>query len=365
MLSRIVEKNRSQTMSCDETDSRLAGNVVLCISPPETETHARLQSHLAELGVSYAQPYPNVLAIPLDPEGLYSFIVGLRQVLSEAELRDARSLIMPAGTTPTVADVMRMQRMSTFVAGFEGRWLSEVLAEHRLVTHFMPIVRTEAPEVVFAYECLLRARTEQGELIDPGRLFSTARNTELLFHLDRAARLTAIRDAQKHGVSQTIFINFHRIAIYDPAYCLRPTVSAVGRAGIAPERIVFEVVDSDELGNISHLQRILDTYRGAGFRVALDDLRAGHSGSGVLQQLRPDFIKLDIELIRGVHEDPERAAAARALVEQARAIGAQSIGEGVETEGEWHWCRDNGVDYVSGYFFAAPATPPPVPRRLS
>lgn len=183
-----------------------------------------------------------------------------------------------------------------------------------------------------------------------------------MFPLDRAARLRAIRGAVEAGLTGRIFINFNPTSVYDPAFCLRTTVAAIDRAGIEPGRVVFEIVESDE----SHpdLPRITRYYRDAGFGVALDDLGAGFGSLNLLTELKPDFVKLDMQLTRGVDLDPYKGAILLKPIEMAHKLGIETVAEGIETEAEYTWVRDHGVDYVQGYLIARPAYPPPSPRRV-
>ena len=89
---------------------------------------------------------------------------------------------------------------------------------------------------------------------------------------------------------------------------------------------------------------------------------AGYSSLNLLTRLKPDYVKLDMHLVRGVDADPYKAEVAGKLLEMARGLGVKSVVEGVETVGEWRWARDRGADFVQGYLFAKPAADPPVPR---
>ena len=235
-------------------------------------------------------------------------------------------------------------------------------ASDRLITHFQPIVPVHAPETVFAYECLLRGQAGDGAMIPPNRIFDIAAKTDLLFQVDRASRLQHIRAASEHDVRSHVFINFTPSAIYDPTFCLRSTVDAVTRAGIPPERVVFEIVESAEVRDDRHLINILSVYRRAGFKVALDDIGSGYSSLNLLIQLQPDFIKLDMGLIRDVHRNALKSSIASKLLEAARELAITTVAEGVETPEEWAWLRDHGADYAQGFLFAPPAATPPLPR---
>ncbi len=222
-----------------------------------------------------------------------------------------------------------------------------------------------SPERVFAYECLLRGRLDDGRELSAGQILGAAREAGLLFHVDREARLTAIRDAGLHGIATPLFINFNPTAIYDPQFCLRTTVAAARATGIAAERFVFEVIESDAVDDLDHLLRILNYYRDAGFRVALDDLGSGYASLNLLAQLRPDFVKFDRELIRAIDRDPYKQKVVRKLIELALELEIGTVAEGIERREEWQWLRDAGIQYAQGYWFARPASPPPEPAAIT
>jgi EAL domain-containing protein (putative c-di-GMP-specific phosphodiesterase class I) len=98
--------------------------------------------------------------------------------------------------------------------------------------------------------------------------------------------------------------------------------------------------------------------------VALDDLGSDYGSLNLLASLRPDFVKLDIGLAQGLGRDPYRAAISRKLIELADELGVAVIVEGIETEEQWRWLAAHGADYAQGYFFAKPASPPPIPAQV-
>jgi len=275
--------------------------------------------------------------------------------MSKVERHDTKCLVVERIEHITVTALLNTKSFETVLSQVQGAWLRNLLAEDRIVSYFHPIVACDKPNEVYAYECLARGKTAEGDIIPAGRLFSQARDGEMLFQLDRACRLAAIRDAHANNLDGHIFINFNPTAIYDPEYCLRTTVKAVEEAELDQSLIVFEVVECDEVRDTRHLLDILNFYRANGFKVALDDLGAGYGSLNLLHSLRPDYMKLDMQLIRGVHEDPFKASISANLLGLAKELGIRSVAEGVETAGEWEWVKANGGDLVQGYFFAQPA----------
>lgn len=284
----------------------------------------------------------------------------LTERLSFEEQDGTRVLWIPGTREPGLDDFPRVVSLLRFVAASRSGWLVGLLSEKRLTSHFQPIVAAADTSSLFGHEALMRGM-DGDATVSPASLLAAARAADLLFQLDLAARQSAIREAGRLGLPARIFINFAPNAVYDPAYCLRSTVATVQETGIAAERIVFEVTESEQVRDLPHLEGILAVYRRAGFQIALDDLGAGYSSLNLIHRLKPDIVKLDMDLIRGVDQDSYKAAIAEKLLELARQLGILTVAEGVETAGELDWLRNKGADCVQGYLIAPPAAAPLVP----
>lgn len=306
---------------------------------------------------------PDILATPLAPGRLATLAGELQGRLSARELKDTPSLALGPDQSLGIDTVFQTQPLQTLLARERSGWLLDIMREKRLSIAFQPIVSDSDPGQVFGYECLSRGRSANGDLISGGELYAAANDANVLFQLDLASRVAAIWAVTTHAVTSSVFVNFNPASIYDPTFCLRSTVRAVKAANLDPNQIVFEVVESTDVPDPAHLLNILTFYREAGFRVALDDLGAGFGSLNMMARLRPDFVKLDMALVRDVDSDPFRATMVRKLLEAAYELGVRTVAEGVETEAEWSWLRDNGADLIQGYFTSPPGSPPPDPRQ--
>lgn len=235
--------------------------------------------------------------------------------------------------------------------------LLEVLQQGRIVTRFQPIVDFCAKEM-FACECLSRGEKSDGTLISPGELFGSAKKAGLLFSLDKACRMSAIHTAGELGYGGRLFINFLPTAIYNPEHCLRTTAELIAEFGMEPSRIVFEVVESEGVEDLSHLGTILDFYRSRGFLTALDDVGSGYSSLNRLVCLRPDFVKLDMGLVRDIHRDRMKQDVFEAVQLLCRKSGITMLAEGIEQEEEAAFFHGAGVRLMQGYYFAPPSESP-------
>lgn len=298
------------------------------------------------------------LLISLEEALAEDLAIALAGALTRKELKDTQVLLMTSDAAPQLSDFRRVTSLQQFVTLSQSGWLLDMLSSNRITSYFQPIVQAKDTSQVFAQEALLRGIDQDGNLVSPQRILELARDADLLFQLDLAARRSAIRGAQQHRIQDHLFINFMPSALYDPTFCLRSTINAINEASIPHENVVFEVVESEQSPDISHLKTILNFYRDAGFRVALDDLGAGYSSLNLIHQLRPDFIKLDMELTRNVHQDPYKALIAEKLLEIADRLDIPTIAEGIESVEELGWVRDHGATFVQGYLIGKPAALP-------
>ncbi|ANC76524.1 hypothetical protein ABE65_006805 [Fictibacillus phosphorivorans] len=231
--------------------------------------------------------------------------------------------------------------------------LYEIIQQQLFTTHSQPIVSLQS-EDIFGYEFLLRPSSEEYEF-KPFELFQYAERTGLQALLDGNARMTSIRNsagAVAPGVKR--FINFLPSSIYDPKHCLATTFKAAAEAGVDPNDLVFEVVETEEIADINHLKSILKAYQEQGMKVALDDLGAGHSTLSVLKELKPDYVKIDRKIISFCDEDESKEGMIQKIVEVAREIGAVVLAEGIERKEEADIALKCGVELAQGYYFGRP-----------
>lgn len=344
---------------CEALPDAIAGPGRLFLWFPMRHAQGQAARHLDSLGRGY-RPLPagDGLVAGLDGEEVHELARSLAGQLGPEQANDTRVLWTKGEEDPGFPDFPRVTSLWRFVAAGRAAWVRDLLAEGRITSHFQPIVEAADTSSVFGHEALLRGFETDETPVSPGQIFAAARETDLLFQVDLAARQSAIRQAVRHGMRTRIFINFTPASIYDPAYCLRSTVAAIVDSGLPPYLIVFEVIESERVDNLSHLESILTVYRQAGFRVALDDLGAGYSSLTLMSRIRPDFVKLDRELIRQVDQDPYKAVIAEKLLELARQLKIRVIAEGVETPGELAWLQARRADYIQGFLIAPPSAEP-------
>jgi EAL domain-containing protein (putative c-di-GMP-specific phosphodiesterase class I) len=144
-----------------------------------------------------------------------------------------------------------------------------------------------------------------------------------------------------------------RLAVNASATTVSGLVEVV-RAADA-ERLLLEITEHEQIHDATTVIRHLDHLRRLGVRVAADDVGAGYAGLERLVRLRPEVIKLDCALTRGIDADPARRAVAAALVQVAEDIGGDVIAEGIETAAALRAAREAGIRYGQGILLGPPS----------
>ena len=326
---------------------------------PVSHTLIKVTSYLQQLALKYElmQERPG-LSLECRPGQSLEIARNLAKLLAPRELKETQVLFIQGTFQPQLHDFSDIASLQRFIKLNQSDWLVEMLATERFTSYFQPIVSINDTSQIFGYESLLRGLDKEGNLVLPTPIVELATEAGLLPQLDQVARLSTITQFSRYQVSGHIFINFAPTSLYDPAFCLRSTVEAIDTAGISHDRVVFEVVESDNPQDLTHLKTVLKYYRDAGFLVALDDLGSGYSSLNLLHQLRPDFIKLDMELIRDVHQDLYKALITEKLLEITQKLNIQTVAEGIECIEELHWLRERGANFAQGYLIGKPSAVP-------
>ncbi len=324
---------------------------------PSEHALARVVTLLRQHTLDFESAEGVALVLDVEWSVLREIVGPLRRVMTHSEADETRVLYKPAGGALSISDFPTVKSYSAFALVSQSTWLRELLDARRYTSVLQPIVHASDPGRIFAREALLRGAERDGSVVHAHYIFEVARGCGMLADLDLAARDSAIETMMRAGHTEALFLNLTPSAIDDPLTALAHTVDQIDRLQLAHERVVFEVVESEHAPDVVHLRGLLATYRDAGFRVALDDVGAGYSSLNRLHQLRPDFIKLDMDLVRGVDRDPYKALIARKTIEIATELGISTIAEGVETPGELEWAQTHGAAYVQGFMTGRPSEP--------
>lgn len=215
---------------------------------------------------------------------------------------------------------------------------------------FQPIVDVNARRV-WGYEALVRGTNGESAYSILSQVTEETR-----YRFDQAARVMAIETAGRLFAADDVrlSINFMPNAVYEPSACIQKSLAAAKRANFPHKNLMFEFTENERMTDVVHVKKIIAAYRKLGFITALDDFGAGYAGLGLLAQLQPDLIKIDMELLRDIHLSHAKQVIVAGLVQIANALDIVVLAEGVENEAELTVLRAAGITLFQGYHFAKP-----------
>lgn len=230
------------------------------------------------------------------------------------------------------------------------------LINEELVTyHFQPIIDAKDGSV-FAYEALMRV--DLPTLHSPADVLRLAREENCLHEVERITFFRAssayqtLENAGKVVPSALLFVNSIASQYLTPDEL---SEYSARYASILP-RIVIEITEEEVLD--PKALRIKQTIRGSSGAFALDDYGSGYSNERSLLELSPNYIKIDLSIIRDIDTDVNKRQIVSNTVSYAHQRGMKVVAEGLETADEVRTVLSLGVDLLQGFFLAMPQVEP-------
>jgi EAL domain-containing protein (putative c-di-GMP-specific phosphodiesterase class I) len=277
------------------------------------------------------------LTKPIDPE---SFTESVRRALRLHQLQEL-------SRTAATLRHEHAQETARLDPGSLSNRFDRALSALYMV--YQPIV-SWSRRSAFGYEALVRS--SETSLPHPGAMFEAAEQLERTEDLGRRIRATCGGPLSAADPDITLFVNLHSRDLLDESLYER-SAPLTAHA----QRTVLELTERAAIDGIADITDRIARLRQLGFRIAVDDIGAGYSGLNSFATVQPDFVKLDITLVRGLDRDPVRRRLVRLLAELCGDLGIFVVAEGVETVPERDALIALGIDLLQGYLFARPAPP--------
>lgn len=243
------------------------------------------------------------------------------------------------------------------------RRLADIIDRGDIHTLVQPLFKLDDLTII-GYEALSRG-PEGGEFERPDKLFKVAYDADLVLKLERLCRRQAIRAAADLPPGRVLCLNIEPEAIADPELRDVMFTALLADAAITPDRIVLEITERTAITDFTVFRSTLEYLRALGFAVAVDDAGAGYGSLQVLAEVKPEWLKIDMSLVRGVESDNVRQQLIASLVTFAERMGVRLVAEGIETREELLTLRELNVGYGQGFLFTKPVPPFPTDEEVT
>jgi diguanylate cyclase (GGDEF)-like protein len=281
-----------------------------------------------------------IATVPDDAHDRASVIAAAKTAVGAAKRRGRNRAVAYSRALSTVSEIE--SSMSVDIDKFLA--LEKTIEQKAIRFVYQPIVDAKSGQI-FAYEALCRPTHDS--FAGPAALIETAEHAGRMLELGRVFRNIAMMPFGQMPGERLMFVNLH------PRELLSALVHEQPMAKWA-SRVVLEITETAAIADYGRTRETLDKLRAHGYRIALDDLGAGYAGLNSLALLQPDFVKLDMALIRGIHEKSSSRRLVKHLLEFCAGESIPVIAEGVETDQEHAIVRDIGCPLIQGNYLAEP-----------
>ncbi len=234
--------------------------------------------------------------------------------------------------------------------------LRDALKDERIVPYYQPIFDCRSGKI-WAYETLARLVEPNGETLSAGMFIETIEKYGLGRELDRAIirqALAAMRGRMEAGDEPPrLFINLSAQEIQGRGI-LGFAEQLCIEMDIPPSAIVFEILERDAIGDMTHMRKFLSNLREKGFSFALDDFGSGYNSFHYLRELHFDYVKLDGAFVRNILNSKVDHILVRNLSHMCRELGILTIAEFVESQEILQALQEMGIDFVQGFHLGIP-----------
>lgn len=227
-----------------------------------------------------------------------------------------------------------------------------ILQTGAINTVYQPIVSLENGSIL-GYEALSRISIPHCEL-SIEELFQVAAQEYRLWELEQLCRAKALENAIRKPYNAKLFINVDPNIIHDPEIFAGFTCEKLQQYGLCPDDIIFEITERSAISDVSTFTEAMNHYQSQHFKIAIDDFGSGYSGMNRVCAFSPNFIKIDMQLIRNIDADTMKKSAVAAMVKFCKESGIVTIAEGIETEAELKTLIELNIDYGQGYLLGRP-----------
>ena len=285
--------------------------------------------------------------------------VGLRRI--DQQISDATSLMKEAdlalfaakstgtGTWKEYSESFKAQVRGQRELAFD---LINAIEDNSLNLQYQPIMDAQTGAVA-GVEALSRWYHPVRGAVSPSEFIPVAEDNGIIIQLGDRVIENAIAAAVDMPKNTKVGINVSPLQLHS-SRLLGLIEQKLEETGVDPNRIELEITESVFLSDNAFILERLHKLKNLGVRIAMDDFGTGFSSLAYLQRFPFDKLKLDQAFVRGIETSDQSCAIARATISMAHALGLKVTAEGVESEAQARFLREQGCDELQGFLFSRP-----------
>jgi diguanylate cyclase (GGDEF)-like protein len=365
-LLRAVAARLASVVRGSDTVGRLGGDEFVVLAEGNSPTAApelvaaRLQDVLREPFVLGDRKFP-----PLTVSASIGIAIGpadsAGDLLRDADIALYRAKAAGKGCYMLFEPAMHSEMLRRLELEMELR----TILHDQLFLVYQPIfdLRTRRATGV---EALLRWRHPTRGVVSPAEFVPLLEENGMIIDvgrwvLDQACAQTAAWRQAGHAISVSVNVSMRQL---QSDRLVEHVQDALQSSGLDADALILELTETALMSDTDAAIGCLSALKGLGTRLAIDDFGTGYSSLAYLQQFPVDTLKIDRSFIVALGDSPEATTLFRTLIQLGRALGLQTLAEGIEEQGQLTWLEQERCDAGQGFLLSRPIEADAVERFL-
>jgi diguanylate cyclase (GGDEF)-like protein/PAS domain S-box-containing protein len=356
LLKMMSERLRGCVRECD-TVARLGGDEFVLLVADDSG-HIVVKQIMERVLSTVAEPW-------VIEEGEFNVTCSIGIAMYPSDGRDAEVLLKNADSAMYRAkegggggfsfftndlNVQMTQRLE-----MESR-LRRALERQQFLLHYQPRVDLASGRII-GTEALIRWRVPEQGMIPPGSFIPLAEETGLIVPIGRWVLLTACaqnkawQDAGLPPIVVSVNVSARQ---FRHDNLVETVASVLAQTGLDGRYLEIELTESMVMHDAAKLAAMLVELKKLGVQISVDDFGTGYSSLSYLKRFPVDRLKVDRSFVQDIASDHDDATIVRTIIALGHNLSLKVVAEGVETEEQVNFLRQNHCDEMQGYYFGKP-----------
>jgi len=227
--------------------------------------------------------------------------------------------------------------------------LKDAIEKDKITPYFQPIYSVKTKKIE-KYESLARIVQNAGKVITPFEFLDIAIKSKLYPSITRNIIRKSFDFFKDKSYEFSINISINDVLNSNTVDFILKSLEDFEK----PQKVVFEILESDKIGNYEELKEFISKVKNFGCKIAIDDFGSGYSNFSHILELDVDYIKIDASLVKKVATDQNAKKITKTIIKFAHSLEIETIAEYVEDKKSLTILEEMGVDFIQGYYIGKP-----------
>lgn len=232
--------------------------------------------------------------------------------------------------------------------------LRRALSRDEFFVEYQPIVKTDGSGYRGA-EALVRWKSPTHGLVSPADFIPLAEELGIIDRIGEFVLRQACKEAATWDSDYCVSVNLSPKQLLDRRL-VGLVHSVLQDSGLSPQQLDLEITETALIGNAVFVRGLLGELQELGVSISLDDFGTGYSSLSYLHGFPINRIKIDRSFIQQLPSNSDSASIVRAISQLGTSLGLAITAEGIETNDQHMFMREQGCECLQGFLFDRPRT---------